>query len=74
MLDAKICIDCREFKSRYPRHTVILGFINDKTSEGKSRVKNGVHIMSGKRSLHHIFKGNEVNIIRYLRRAVQTII
>ena len=37
-------------------------------------VKNGVHIMSGKRFLHHIFKGNEVNINRYLRRAIQTTI
>ena len=64
----------QEFKSQHPRYTVILGFINDKTSEGKSKIKNGVHIMSGKRFLQHIFKGNEVNIIRNLRRAVQTVI
>ena len=50
----------QKFKSHHPRYTVILGFINDKTLEGKSRVKNGVHILSGKRFLQHIFKGNEV--------------
>ena len=51
---------------------VILGFINDKTTEGKYRVKNGVHVMSGRRFLQYIFKGDEGKIIRYLRRAVRT--
>ena len=58
LLDVKIYIDCKNLN-----HTI----------EGKSRVKHEVHIMSGKHFLHHILKGIEVNIIRYLRRAVQTI-
>ena len=32
---------------------VILGFINDKTAKGKYRVKDGVHVMSGKRFLQY---------------------
>ena len=62
----------QEFKSSHPRYIVILGFINDKTSEGKYRVKSGVHVMSGRCFLQYIFKGNEGKIIRYLRRAVRT--
>ena len=61
----------KEFKSQHPRYIVILGFINDKTTEGKYRVKNGVHVMSGRRFLQYIFKGDEGKIIR-LRRAVRT--
>ena len=53
----------QEFKSSHPRYTVILGFINDKNPEGKSRIRNGIHIMSGKRFLQHIFKGNQDKII-----------
>ena len=30
--------------------------------------------MSGKRFLQHIFKGDEVNNIRYLRKAVRTVV
>ena len=62
----------KEFKRQHPRYIVILGFINDKTTEGKYRVKRGVHFMSGKRFLQYIFKGDEGKIIRYLRRAVRT--
>ena len=62
----------QEFKSSHPRYIVIVGFINDKTTEGKYRVKSGVHVMSGRRFLLYIFKGNEGKIIRYLRRAVRT--
>ena len=62
----------QEFKLQHPRYTVLLGFINDKQVEGKSRVKNGVHIMSGRRFLQYIFKGDEGKIIRYLRRAVKS--
>ena len=56
---------CRlqEFKSRHLRYTVILGFINDKTVEGKSHVKSGVHIMSGRRFLQYIFKGDQDKIV-----------
>ena len=32
----------KEFKRQHPRYIVILGFINDKTTEGKYRVKSGV--------------------------------
>ena len=65
---------CRlqELKKQHPRYIVILGFINDKTSEGKYHVKSGVHVMSGKCFLQYIFKGDEGKIIRYLRRAVRT--
>ena len=41
------CDDFRwleEFKAQHPRYTVILGLINDKTFEGKSHVRNGVHV------------------------------
>ena len=62
----------KEFKRQHPRYIVILGFINDKTAEGKYRVRDGVHVMSGKRFLQYIFKGDEGKIIRYLRRAVRT--
>ena len=62
----------QEFKLQHPRYTVVLGFINDKTVEGKSRVKNGVHVMSGRRFLQYIFKGDEGKIICYLRRAVKS--
>ena len=62
----------QEFKSSHPRYTVILGFINDKMSEGKYCVKSGVHVMSGKRFLQYIFKGDEGKIICYLRRAIRT--
>ena len=63
----------QEFKAQHPRYTVILGFINDRTAEGKSRVKNGIHIMSGRRFLQHVFKGDQDKIIRRLRRAVRTV-
>ena len=49
----------KEFKRQYPRYIVLRGFINDKMSEGKCRVKSGVHVMSGKNFLQYIFKGNE---------------
>ena len=49
----------QEFNSSHPRYTAILGFINDKNPEGKSRIRNGIHIMSGKRFLQHIFKGGQ---------------
>ena len=62
----------KEFKRQHPRYIVILGFINDKTTEGKYRVKSGVHVISGRRFLQYIFKGDEGKIIRYLRRAVRT--
>ena len=61
------------FKTRHPRYTVILGFINDKQVEGKVRVKGGVHIMSGKRFLQYVFRGGERRIISYLRRAVRAV-
>ena len=63
----------KEFKRQHPRYIVILfGFINDKTTEGKYRVKSGVYVMSGRRFLQYIFKGNEGKIIRYLRRTIRT--
>ena len=62
----------RTFKARHPRYTVILGIINDKTLEGKVRLKEGVHVMSGRRFLRYIFKGEQDHIIQYLRRAVQS--
>ena len=62
----------KEFKRQHPRYIVILGFINDKTTKGKYRVKSGVHVMSGRRFLQYIFKGDEGKIICYLRRAVRT--
>ena len=62
----------RTFKARHPRYTVILGIINDKTLEGKVRLKGGVHVMSGRRLLRYIFKGEQDHIIQYLRRAVQS--
>ena len=49
----------KEFKRQHPRYIVILGFINDKTVEGKYRVRDGVHFMSGKRFSQYIFKGDE---------------
>ena len=64
----------REFKAQHPRYTVILGFINGKRPEGKSRFKNNVHIMTGKRFLRYIFRGHEENIIQSLRRAVQSVV
>ena len=63
----------REFKSTRPRYTVILGFINDKTLEGRSHIRNNVHIMTGKRFLKYIFKGHEKNIISHLRESVRTV-
>ena len=63
----------KEFKRQHIRYIVILGFINDKTVEGKYCVRDAVHIMSGRRFLQYIFKGDEGKIIRYLRRAVRTI-
>ena len=62
----------KEFKRQHPRNRVILGLINDKMTEGKYRVKSGVHVMSGKCFLQYIFKGDEGKIIHYLRRAVRT--
>ena len=62
----------RAFKARHPRYTVILGIINDKTLEGKVRIKEGVHVMTGKRFLRYIFKGEQDHIIQYLRRAVRS--
>ena len=62
----------KEFKRQHPKYIVILGFIHDQTSEGKYRVKSGVHVMSGKRFLQYIFKGDEGKIIRYLRRSVRS--
>ena len=62
----------RTFKARHPRYTVILGIINDKTLEGKVRLKGGVHVMSGRRLLRYIFKGEQDHIIQYLRRAVRS--
>ena len=62
----------RTFKARHPRYTVILGIINDKTLEGKVRLKEGVHVMSGRRLLRYIFKGEQDHIIQYLRRAVRS--
>ena len=32
----------KEFKRQHPRYIVILGFINDKTTEGKYRIKSGM--------------------------------
>ena len=61
----------KEFKRQHPRYIVILGFINDKMTEGKYRVKSGVHVMSGRCFLLYIFKGDEGKIIHYLRRAVR---
>ena len=63
-----------EFKLQRPRYTVILGFINDKTLEGRSHIRNSVHIMTGKRFLKHIFRGHEKNIISHLRKSVRTVI
>ncbi len=63
----------QEFKTQHPRYTVILGFINDKTVEGKSRMKNGIHVMSGRRFLQHVFMGEHDKIIRSLRRAVRAV-
>ena len=62
----------KEFKRQHPRYIVILGFINDKMTEGKYRVKRGVHFMSSKHFLQYIFKSNEGKIKRYLRRAIRT--
>ena len=62
------------FKARHPRYTVILGIINDRTLEGHDRVKDQVRIMSGRKFLRYIFKGDEGRIIRYLRRAVRSVI
>ena len=62
----------KEFKRKHPRYIVILGFINDKAAEGKYRVKDGVHIMSGKCFLQYVFKGDEGKIICYFRRAIRT--
>ena len=62
----------KEFKRQHPRYIVILGFINDKTAEGKYRVRDAVCVMSGKRFLQYIFKGDEGKIICYLRRAKRT--
>ena len=63
----------RDFKVRHPRYTVILGFINDKRVEGRSRIMDRVHIMSGKRFLQYVFRGGERRIISYLRRAVRAV-
>ena len=49
----------KEFKRQHPRYIVILDFINDKTTDGKYHVRDGVHVMSGKRFLQYIFKGDE---------------
>ena len=62
----------KEFKRQYPRYIVILGFINNKTAERKYCARDGVHVMSGKRFLQYIFKGDEGKIIHYLRRAKRT--
>ena len=62
----------KEFKRQHPRYIVILGFINDKTVEGKYCIRDAVHVMSGKRFLQYIFKGDEGKIIHYLRRAIRT--
>ena len=62
----------RVFKARNSRYMVILSFINDKTLEGKVRIKGGVHVMSGRRFLQYIFKGEQDHIIQYLRRAVRS--
>ena len=62
----------KEFKRQHPRYIVILGFINDKTTEGKYCVRDGVHVVSGRCFLQYIFKGDEGKIICYLRRAVRT--
>ena len=60
-----------EFKT-HPRYIVMLGVVNNRTSEEKYCVRNGVHVMSGKQFLQYIFKGDEGKIIRYLRRAVKS--
>ena len=59
------------YKRRHPQYTAILGIINDKNPEGKSRTKNGLRIMSGQKFLHYILQGNEGRIILYLRRVVK---
>ena len=53
-------------------YIVILDFINNRTSEGKYCIRNGVRVMSGKRFLQYVFKGGQDKIIRYLRRAIRT--
>lgn len=64
----------REYKAHHPRYTVILGIINDRSLEGKARVKNGIHIMTGQRFLRYVFQGSEGRIIRSLRRSVRSVI
>jgi len=64
----------RKFKAQHPGYRVILGIINDKTIEGKVRVKNRVYVMTGQRFLRYIFKGREGGIIRSLRSCVRKMV
>ena len=61
----------RDFKNKHPDYTVIMGVINDRTAEGRFRVTNGVHFRSGLRFLRHIFQGDEMKNILYLKRAAR---